>query len=432
MRLAVLVDYHSNMPHSNPHISSRRLWESLEQYARFGATREGGVSRPVFSEADHQARQRLVEDCRSFGLDVRIDAAANVIATRAGRAARLPAIMIGSHLDSVPDGGRYDGALGVLSALEVMRTLVEHDAPARHPVSLISLTGEEATSFGTSTFGSRALAGRLLDVAANILPDGRTVREALRAIGGDWDRLPSARAELGSMACFLEVHIEQGTRLEAANQALAVVSSVCGIYRQRITFHGEAGHAGTTAMGARHDALRAAARAVLAIGELPARVAADDPSATATVGVLEVSPNSPNVIPGVATLVTDLRSADPALLAALARGGAEGARQAAATEGVRAEVAVVLDQAPVTFDPGLRGVMREIVTGLGGDGRELASGAGHDAVHMQALAPSGMLFVRCAGGLSHRPDESVTREDATLAAEALLRTALAVDGRAGQ
>ncbi len=194
-------------------VEATRLWSTLEEYARYGATAEEGVSRPVFSPPDLAIRRRFSDDCRALGLDVSVDAAANVFGSRPGSDRTLPRILIGSHLDSVPDGGRYDGALGVVCGLEVMRTLVELDRATRHTIDLVSLTGEEATSFGTSTFGSRALAGRLPDVSDNALPDGRTVRQALRDAGGNWDGLgdmPSAREPL---ACFLEAHIEQGTRL---------------------------------------------------------------------------------------------------------------------------------------------------------------------------------------------------------------------------
>lgn len=408
-------------------VSRERLWASLQDYARFGATPEGGVTRPIFSAADQQARQRLVEDCRALGLDAQVDAAANVTAVRPGSDPDLPAIVIGSHLDSVPNGGRYDGPLGVLAALEVLRTLEERHVATRHAVALISFTGEEATAFGTSTFGSRALAGRLPDVAGNLLPDGRSVRRALADCGGDWSALPALAAGFRPPACFLELHIEQGRRLEGNGQALGVVSGVAGIYRQRIVFRGEAGHAGTTAMAERHDALRAASRLVLAAAALPGRVAADDPAATATVGFLQVTPNTPNVIPGGVELVTDLRSARPELLAALAAGVEAAAHEAAAAEGVSAAVAVMLDQAPIQFDARVRAAMGEAVRSLGGAGRELASQAGHDAVHMASLAPAGMLFLRCKGGLSHCPDETITPEDAALGAEALLRSMLLLD-----
>lgn len=406
-------------------VEAARLWSTLEEYARYGATAAGGVSRPVFSPPDLAIRRRFSDDCRALGLDVSVDAAANVFCSRPGSDRTLPRILIGSHLDSVPDGGRYDGALGVVCGLEVMRTLVELDRATRHTIDLVSLTGEEATSFGTSTFGSRALAGRLPDVSDNALPDGRTVRQALRDAGGNWDDLgdmPSAREPL---ACFLEAHIEQGTRLEAPGRALAPVSGVCGIYRHRIVFHGTPGHAGTTSMAERHDALRAAALFILAVPALPAAVA--DPSATATVGYLNVTPNSPNVIPGRVTLVTDLRSADATLLAALAEGAAAEARRAARDTGTEVEITTMLDQAPVTFDARVRTVMAAVLEDLGEGGAELTSQAGHDAVHLGALAPAGMLFVRCRGGVSHNPDESVQPADAALAAGALLRAVLAID-----
>jgi hydantoinase/carbamoylase family amidase len=294
-------------------------------------------------------------------------------------------------------------------------------------VGLLALTGEEATAYGTSTFGSRALAGLLPDVAANLLPDGRTVREGLAAAGGRWEGLSGTGAALGPLACFLEVHIEQGTRLERQGRPLGVVSGVSGIHRQRMVFRGEPGHAGTLAMRGRRDALRAAARFVLTVADLPATVAGSDPDATATVGFLEVVPNAPNVVPGEVTASTDLRSRDPHLLARLAGAAEEAARGAAAAEGAGVAVAVLLDQAPVTFDPTVRRAMAGAIGELGVVGPELVSLAGHDAVHMGSLAPAGMLFVRCAGGLSHRPDESMTPADAALAAEALLRTVLALD-----
>lgn len=410
-----------------PRVDGARLWESLQQYGQIGATPDGGVTRPIFSVAEREARALLIADCRALGLRVRVDAAANVVASRPGAEPALPAILIGSHLDSVLDGGRYDGAFGVLCALEALRTLLQHDITTRHTVRLISFTGEEATPYGTSTFGSRAVTARLTNVAANRLPDGRTVRDALAACGGNWDRIAAAPGELGPVACFLEAHIEQGRRLEEAGQALAVVSAVCGIYRQRVEFVGEAGHAGTVAMGERRDALRAAARFVLAVAALPDTVAAADPAATATVGFLEVAPNSPNVIPGMVTAVTDLRAGDPTILTALVAAVAEAAEDAGAREGVRVSVGTVLDQAPVVFDARLRSALAVAVREVGGDGRELPSGAGHDAVHLSAVSPAGMLFVRCAGGVSHNSGESMTPEDAALAADALLRAVLALD-----
>jgi N-carbamoyl-L-amino-acid hydrolase len=410
-------------------VSPQRLWASLQDYARLGVAPGGGIMRSVFSAADQQARHRLVEDCRALGLDVRVDAAANVVAVRPGSDPDLPAIMIGSHLDSVPNGGRYDGPLGVLAALEVLRTLQDRQVATRHAVALVSFTGEEATSFGTSTFGSRAVSGRLPAVGDNMLPDGRSVRQALADCGGDWSALPALAAAFRPPAYFLELHIEQGRRLEGAERALGVVSGVVGIYRQRIVFRGEAGHAGTTSMAERHDALRAGARLVLAVAALPGRVAAEDPAATATVGFLQVAPNTPNVIPGTVELSTDLRSARPELLAALAAGVEDAAQEAAVTEGLSSEVAIVLNQAPTQFDAGVRDAMGEAVRRLSGDGRELASQAGHDAVHMASLAPAGMLFLRCKGGLSHSPGESITPEDAALGAEALLQSLLILDGR---
>lgn len=257
-----------------PPISASRLWATLEHYAQFGATPDGGVTRPIFSPADAAARAQLVAHGRALGLEVTLDAAANVVMRRQGATPGLPAILIGSHLDSVPGGGRFDGALGVLCALEALRTLHEHAIATRHPVALISCTGEEATAYGTSTFGSRALSGRLPGVAANLLPDGRTVRRALLDCGGDWNRLGTAHDALGPVACFLEVHIEQGKRLERSGRPLAAVSGVTGICRQRLTFRGLAGHAGTTAMAERRDALRAAARLVLSMAERPRAIAA--------------------------------------------------------------------------------------------------------------------------------------------------------------
>ena len=410
-----------------PTIRADRLWASLARYARLGATGGGGVDRPVFSAADRAARALLQEDCRAVGLATRTDAAANLFAVRHGTKPSLPTILIGSHLDSVPDGGRYDGPLGVLCALEVLSALQEARYRTRHPIGLVSFTGEEATSFGTSTFGSRALAGRLPDLAASVLPDGRTVRQALAESGGDWEALAGARAALGTVACFIEVHIEQGRRLERAGRPLAVVSAVTGIYRQRVDFTGRAGHAGTTAMADRHDALRAAARLILAVAALPGRIVPQDRDATATVGALTLSPNTPNVIPAAVSLVTDLRAAGAGDLAALAAAAEAEAHRAGEAEAVGVGVTTLLDQQPTEFDRRLRGVLLEAVRAAGGSDRELSSQAGHDSVHMQALAPAGMIFVRCRDGISHHPDESVTEEDAAAAAQALLDAVIRAD-----
>lgn len=410
-------------------VSRARLWDALEEYARFGATPDGGVTRPIFSPAEQQARAQLLVDCTALGLSPRLDAAANVLCVYPGTDNSLPSILIGSHLDSVPNGGKYDGPLGTLCALEVLRTLQERHIATRHPIGLVSFTGEEGTPYGTSTFGSRALAGRLPDLSTQHLPDGRSVPQALAEAGGNWAALPGIRAEFGPIACFMEIHIEQGTRLESAGQALGVVSGACGIVRQRMVFRGEAGHAGTTGMRQRHDALRAAARCVLAIANLPAAIASDDADAVATVGTLHVAPNNPNVIPGEVALITDLRSADAALLGALATRAEHVAQEAASMESTAVTISPMLHQAPATFDVLVRKALRLAVSELGGSMPELASLAGHDAVHVGSLAPSGMLFVRCAGGLSHRPEEAVTPEDAALAAEALLRAVLLLDAK---
>ena len=369
----------------------------------------------------------LVADCRELGLDVRVDAAANVIGTRAGTESGLPAILIGSHLDSVPDGGRYDGPSASSAR---WRYCASCWIRARRPAIPSRWSRSQARKPHRSAplrFGSRALAGRLPDVSANRLPDGRTVREALRDAGGDWERLSTVRPELGPIACFVEAHIEQGTRLERANQVMAAVSG----------FAASTGSASySTAWRATPERPRWATvmmRFVRPRGSSwpfpllhqPSRPTIPQP--WPRWGAWRSRRTAPTSFPGGATLITDLRSADAALLAALARHVAAEANRAAQADGTSVEISTVLDQMPVTFDPRLRLVMNDVLTRLGGDGREIASLAGHDAVHMQSLAPTGMLFVRCAGGVSHHPAESVTPDDAALAAEALLHIVRAVD-----
>lgn len=262
-------------------IDTGRLWDSLHAYARIGATPEGAVHRPAFTAADRAARERLIADWRAIGLEVRCDAAANLMGRLPGRRPGR-ATWVGSHLDTVPDGGMFDGALGVLAATEVLRTLVEAGYRPVHPLVAVNFTAEEPDTYRRSTIGSRAVAGRLepseLDAAG---PDGRRLAELLRELGGDPSRIESARLGQGELAAYLELHIEQGRVLYDAGAPLGVVTCITGIQRLRCVFAGEANHAGTTRMRQRRDALAGAAEWAMAVER--AALEAGDP-AVATVG----------------------------------------------------------------------------------------------------------------------------------------------------
>jgi N-carbamoyl-L-amino-acid hydrolase len=397
-------------------IDSDRLRADFEQLAEIGATADGGVARTTFSEAHVQARTWFFERGHAAGLETRVDTAANHSLRLPGDGGRSRTLLLGSHLDSVRRGGRYDGALGVLCALEVLRSV--QDAGLELPVTLeaIDFTDEEGTLVGE--LGSWALTGELTTEILAAPRGGRDLLVSeLARVGLTEEGLLSARRDPASLAGYLELHIEQGPVLERAGIDIGIVSGIIGSSSFQVVFEGDARHAGTTPMDARRDAALGAAGFVLGVRETVTR---DFPGCVATVGDIQTEPGSFNVVPGRARLRMECRSLDPQELDALELALAERARAEAATFGLEVDVRRVGRWEPAPTDDRMRAAFARAATELGLTTMELPSGAGHDAQALAQVTPSGMVFVPSAGGVSHDPSEHTAWEDCVNGANVLL------------
>jgi allantoate deiminase len=373
----------------------------------------GRITRLYGTPAHASASGTLAGWMRAAGLTVERDAIGNLIGRVEGERPDAPALMLGSHFDSVRDAGRFDGTLGVLVAIAVVERMSAAGRRPRVPLEVVAFADEEGTRFGTAYLGSRVLAGRFDEAdLQRVDAEGVSLRHAISEYGGDPARLDAAVRAPGA---YVEVHIEQGPVLDESALALGVVTAIAGQTRAALRFSGAPGHAGTVPIELRHDALCAAAEMVLAAEAL----ARATPSLVATVGRLTVEPGAPNVIPGSAELSLDVRHPDDAERALAVDGLRERAGQAAEARGVELEWEELLDQPAVRCDDALSERLVQAVGAAGARPARLPSGAGHDAAVMAAVAPVAMLFVRCAGGVSHHPDESVAEADVALAVDAL-------------
>ena len=401
-------------------MNDARLLADLRQLATMGGTPEGGVSRPAYGDEDLRARKHVQEMMRAARLSVAVDAAGNTIASRPGTEPGLKPIMIGSHTDSVPNGGRFDGSLGTLAALEVARVIVEQGIELRHPLEVVDFQNEEG-----GLIGSKAMAGRLpqSDLALTAV-SGRKIGDGIRLLGGNPDRIGEAARAPGSIAAYLELHIEQGRVLERASANIGVVEGIVGIRYWEVTFEGVATHAGTTPMPDRHDALLAAARFVEAVNTT---VLATPGRSVGTVGRLAVFPGAPNVIPGRVVLTLELRDLEVAKIEALyVRVEAE-AHRIAAANGTKVTLVPTLSNEPAPTDSRVREAVSGAATALGLKPYGMPSGAGHDAQNMTVLGPSGLLFVPSVNGISHSPLEMTVDEDVVNGANVLLGAVLRMD-----
>ncbi len=390
-------------------IDADRLERRTDELSRI-AGRGTSVSRLGLSADEQQARELVGGWLAARGAKVRRDAAANLFARFGGQG---EAVLVGSHLDSVPEGGRFDGALGVLCAVEAVAALVEAKIKLRRPIEVVAWADEEGARFGVGLFGSTAAFGRLArGVGDRTDRDGISIAEALRALGEQGDPA-AARRDPKEIAAYLELHIEQGPRLETAGLPLGIVSDIVGIYHARVAIRGRADHAGATVMTARADALAAASEIVLAVE----RIARGRPDSVGTVGEIAVRPGAKNVVPGECVFTLDLRAARDH--DGLVRDVLEAVTGIVSARGVQASVDD-LARVPVTpLDPTIREVLKRATTSVGVEAPLLMSGAGHDAQN-PALSgvPTGMIFVRSTGG-SHTPREFASIEDAALGAQAL-------------
>jgi allantoate deiminase len=397
------------------------LHERLAELATFGATAEG-IDRALFTPPEREARERFTAWAREDGLHVEQDRAGNVFARLGGRAAGAP-VQCGSHLDTVRNGGAYDGAYGVVGGLEALRRIaVSGEAPAR-ALEVVAWAGEEGSRFPLGCLGSAVYAGLTSydEAAALVADDGETFASALRGPSGLLDGVP-VRDGFPPPAAYVELHIEQGPVMEREGARLGIVSAIAGQRRFRVRVDGVAGHSGTVPMNGRADALCAAADLVLAV-EAAARAQEDT---VATVGHLNVEPNQTNIVPGRVVLRIDLRSIDDARIAAVERTVRAEAAEIAVRRGVHVTIEVLEARAAVPMETRMRLLVRAACLERDPNAIEIASGAGHDAMCIAQIAPAAMIFVPSIGGRSHVGDERTAPADLELGVEALGATLLAV------
>jgi N-carbamoyl-L-amino-acid hydrolase len=401
-----------------------RLLADLEAFAAIGGDGQGGVTRLAFSAADQLARRLFQDKLAAADLRVHEDAIGNVFGRRKGRTDALPPVLLGSHLDSVPGGGRFDGPLGVLSALETIRMLDDARAETRRPIEIVCFAAEESSRFGSGTLGSKAVAGKLTPEMLEALrdADGQTLAEALRDCGLFPDRLAEACRRPGDYHAYLELHLEQGAVLEHAGIPVGLVTGIAAPTRFRVTYTGRADHSGATPMGLRRDALVAGADLVLSVRRTVLRHGS--PTSVGTVGVLRVQPGAMNVIPGQASLGIDLRDIDGEAKRRVAQKVRAAARRIARKWRLDVSVETLTDESPVPLSARIRQISAAACQACGVPCLELPSGAGHDAMCLAEIAETGMLFVRCREGVSHNPAEFVDPQDIAAGAAVLAETAL--------
>ena len=398
-------------------INGDRLWQSLMELARIGATPKGGVRRLTLSETDREARDLFARWAREAGLEVEVDAIGNMFARRTGSDPSLPPVAMGSHLDSQPSGGKFDGAYGVMAGLEVLRTLNEAGTETRAPLEVVSWTNEEGSRFTPVMMGSGVFAGAfpLAHVLEQKDVDGTSVGDALQAIGY------AGRASEHRLGAYLEAHIEQGPMLEDTKTTIGVVQGALGQRWFDAVISGQDAHAGPTPMELRKDALIAASRLVLEVN----RIALAFPDyARGTVGSMQVKPNSRNVVPGEVRMSVEFRNQKDETLSAMVAALRESLKAIETECHVAIELTEVTYFPPCHFDAAMVGAVRDAAGALGYTQRDIVSGAGHDAVYVARVAPTAMIFVPCEGGISHNEIENATPQDLAAGCNVLLHAAL--------
>ncbi len=404
-----------------PPVNQERLEQSLFALAEFGKKPNGEPNRVAFSDADIAGRNYVIGLMEDTGLEVTIDFAGNIIGRRNGSGTGMKPIAFGSHIDMVPDGGNYDGMLGSLAAIEVVKTLGENNIITRHPLEVLIFPNKEG-----GVMGSRALAGNLNPGALEVKNiTGFTMAEGIDRIGGNALKVQEVKRSKGSLAAFLELHIEQGAILEKTATEIGVVEGIVGIKWWDVEVTGNANHAGTTPMTQRQDALLAASRFVIAVNDVAME---NEGSHVATVGRISAEPGAPNVIPGRVLLSLEIRDLSSDKMNRLFSQLEQAARQIATTSGTSFKFSPIdATGEPALTDEHIRKFITEAANALGLTSRLMQSGAGHDAQEMASLAPVGMIFVPSKGGISHSPREFTSANDMANGANVLLHTLMAID-----
>jgi beta-ureidopropionase / N-carbamoyl-L-amino-acid hydrolase len=406
-----------------PTINSDRLQDAIHQLASIGALPNGGVCRLAFSDEDLQARKLVEFWMMEAGMDIHIDVAGNIIGRYAGKSisksTSMGAFATGSHIDTVTVGGIYDGCLGVLAGIEVVRVLKENSIRLNHPLEVIVFTDEER-----SVIGSKAMAGQILEEANYYSTDSTPIQTCLEKIGGDWSKIQTAKRDKSEIAAFIELHVEQGGVLEHLNLPIGIVTGVVGQYRFAVNITGRANHAGTTPMNMRKDALVAASQIVLAVNKIAVETPGEQ---VATVGYLNVSPNATNTVPGNVDLRIDIRDLSEEHLENLITK----IRNEITAIGMKTKTEITIQQT-LHIKPTLAAIkvintMEEVCQKAGINYTQLPSRAGHDAQEIGRITDMGMIFIPSKGGISHAAVEYTSPEECTLGANVLLQTFLKLD-----
>lgn len=402
-------------------VDGERLWRRISEIGEIGRQESGGVTRLSFSNEERAAKDLVASYMEEAGLSVYEDAVGNLFGRREGRDPDAPAVLIGSHVDSVYSGGDFDGPLGVLSGIEVLQAMSEEGIETAHPVEVVAFTDEEGARFSFGMIGSRAVAGHLSpEDLSHQDASGVSVADAMRSYGLAPERIGEASRPEGSVAAYVEVHIEQGRVLENEDLPVGIVTGIAGPVWLRLTLEGETGHAGSTPMSLRRDALSAAAEIMGAVEQ----EASETGTTVGTVGQIEAKPGGINIIPGRVELSLDLRDIDEAVRDGVESRIRERIEEVCGRRGVKLAVEELQRLSPAPCSEVVRGAAESACEEVGIRPFALPSGAGHDGMHLTEVCPMGMIFVRSKDGISHNPEEWSSKEDCKTGANVLYHTVL--------
>ena len=407
-------------------VNIERIHSRLEEIYQCGAKEDGTFTRMAYSPEDVNGRETFMGYFREIGLSPRVDEAGNIIVRLEGKDLSLPAILTGSHLDTVPDGGKYDGVVGCVCGLEVCETLVKNGVQLEHPLEVIVFTDEEGFRFGSGLLGSGAICGQDLDIRETDLDlYGNPRSEVMKSYGITVADAPKAKRDPETVHCFLELHVEQGASLDKSHTPIGVVSSIAGVSRYEISITGEANHAGSTVMADRKDALVAASRFIAEVPEIVKQYGND--YTVATVGTIKVQPNSVNVVPGSCIFNLEIRDQDAQMIECIEKNLKEYLDQVCSEMGESYTFQQISYHEPAPMSEWVRGIIEKEAKEMGTEYKVVPSGAFHDSLIMTSVFPTGMIFVPSVGGISHSRYEFTEDADIEQGAQLLLRTILEAD-----
>lgn len=407
-------------------ISIDRLMNEIERYGSYGIDPRGGITRPSFCQSDFEVRDLFIKDLMELGLEVTVDGAANIWGRLKGSGRKERSLVVGSHLDTVPNGGKYDGALGVLTALELIRVIKETNLRTDHDIEIVSFTAEEPNDFNVSTMGSRSLTGKLTPETLKDIKDSKGVflADAFERAGGGLALFQEMWKKSKEKKAFIELHIEQGRRLEEKDLSVAVVDKIVGIYRDLVTVQGQANHSGTTMMPHRMDALATASELILTLEKICKEHPADT---VGTVGKLEVFPNAANIIPSKVEFVLEIRGETEEQVDEILEQIDQHWENIRQVRGLEIERINILNQKPAYLDYDIVDIIQSAAHKRDYKYQKLSSMAGHDSSHMVDIAKTAMVFVKSIDGKSHCPEEFSTVKDIEVAGNLMLETLLIMD-----